>query len=423
MKKYRTSDVFVPGGMPEHTYVARTGRKLEERLAAAKDRLCKLVTITGATKSGKTVLTTRIFPRAKNVWVDGGAIGSEDDFWTFILDKIAGYTDTGLEHAKESALGIDASLEAELGIPLLAKGKGQLGSQFARTHGTRQRTSLSLSPRAAAVSQLQSTRIPLIIDDFHYLDRSFQGKIVRALKSLIFEGIPVILIAIPHRRYDAVKVEKEMTGRLEPIAVPMWESSELVQIAGEGYPLLNINVTEEVCDHLVAESYGSPHLMQEFCRALAHRHGIDETVEEAYTIDSVSNELFSEVAEHTGRVIFEKLARGPRQRSDRIQRQLKGGGTADIYQVTLMALATLQPGLETIDYEDLRSSIREIVVADNVPAAHEVTRVLEKMAEIAAEDEASTPVMDWEREDRRLHITDPFFAFYLKWGSTATSRA
>ena len=81
----------------------------------------------------------------------------------------------------------------------------------------------------------------------------------------------------------------------------------------------------------------------------------------------------------------------------------------------LLALAHLKPGLDTIDYEMLRASIREIL-ADNIPQAHEVTRVLEKMSEIATSDEASTPVLDWEKEDQRLHITDPFFAFYLKWG-------
>jgi hypothetical protein len=38
------------------------------------------------------------------------------------------------------------------------------------------------------------------------------------------------------------------------------------------------------------------------------------------------------------------------------------------------------------------------------------------MAEISATDDSSTPVLDWDKADRRLHITDPFFAFFLKWG-------
>lgn len=53
MPIYRTSEVFVPGGMPILTYVPRSDIKLEERLQSAEENLCKLVTVIGATKSGK----------------------------------------------------------------------------------------------------------------------------------------------------------------------------------------------------------------------------------------------------------------------------------------------------------------------------------------------------------------------------------
>ena len=51
----------MPGGMPFFTYVPRAERKLEERLRAAADNLCKLVTAAGASKSGKTVLANKVF--------------------------------------------------------------------------------------------------------------------------------------------------------------------------------------------------------------------------------------------------------------------------------------------------------------------------------------------------------------------------
>ena len=104
-----------------------------------------------------------------------------------------------------------------------------------------------------------------------------------------------------------------------------------------------------------------------------------------------------------------------RQRKDRMQRKLAKGGEVDIYKVVLFALAEMKPGMDKIEYEELRFSIRS-VLSDNIPQAHEVSRVLDKMSEIASSDEASTPVIDWEKEEQILHITDPFFAFYLKWG-------
>lgn len=417
MKKYRATKIFVPGGMPEYTYVSRTDKNLEERLRMASDNLFKLVTVTGMTKSGKTVLTNRIFPRQQSIWVDGGVVGTEDDLWSSVLSELDGYTEIGSEKSKESTYGVESGLEGEGKIPWVASGKAQIGSSFDRTQAEGQTRNLTISPRAAAVAQLRKKRIPLIIDDFHYLKREFQGEIVRALKPLIFDGLPVVLIAIPHRRYDAVKVEREMTGRIENISVPVWELDELLQIPAEGFPLLNVHVSSSVCERFANEAFGSPHLMQEFCRNLALNNNISETTTDQYHIGRVSDEIFVQVAEQTGKVIFDKLAKGPRQRTDRMQRNLKNGRTADIYQVVMLALAHLKPNLETVDYETLRLSIREILAA-NVPQAHEVTRVLEQMSKIATSDESSTPVLDWEKDEQKLHITDPFFAFYLKWGVT-----
>ena len=408
----------MPGGMPQYTYVSRTERDLEKRLKSAKDNLCKLVTLTGSTKSGKTVLVNRVFPRLENdsIWIDGGIVKEEDDLWSAILNELNGFTLRDKAESTESGQGLSGGAEAEIGIPLITKGKGKINTSLEKKQISSSTKTLALSSRTAAITQIKESEVALIIDDFHYLDRAFQGSVIRALKPLVFEGYPVILIAIPHRRYDAVKVEREMTGRLEPITVPAWSEEELEEIPKIGFPLLNVEVSDKVVTRLVSEAYGSPHLMQEFCRELARIHNVEETAVNTVRISAITTNLFSQLAEGTGKVIFDKLSKGPRQRTDRIQRPLADGGQADIYKVVLLALAQLTPGMERVNYETLRATIKE-VLADNIPQAHEVSRVLEKMSEIASDDEASTPVIDWDKEEQQLHITDPFFAFFLKWGA------
>lgn len=401
--------------MPTLTYVSRSERNLEGRVAGAKDNLCKLVTVTGSTKSGKTVLTQRVFPRSNSVWIDGGTVKEEDDLWNFVLDSIGGHNETTDTDISETASRFAGEVGGSAQLPLLFEGQGKLGADISKKRGASGARKLSLKPRAAAISQLRISKCPVIIDDFHYLQRDFQGNVIRALKPLIFEGLPVVLIAIPHRRFDAIKVEREITGRIEAVTVPSWDNEELLRIPRGGFPLLNVSMADEVAYQLAVEAYGSPHLMQEFCRTIATDHGVRETGTAKVLIAEVSNDLFQRVAEGTGKVIFDKLAKGPRQRADRLLRKLKGGGSADIYRVVLLALSHLSPGLQTIEYEHLRAAIREIL-AEQIPQAGEVTRVLEKMAEIASSDESSTPVLDWEKEDQKLHITDPFFAFFLKWG-------
>lgn len=407
--------------MPSLTYVARAERDLERRLAAARDNLCKLVTLTGATKSGKTVLANRVFPRSDGtaVWVDGGTVASENDLWTTILGELDGATASEDTESSETGVTIGGEGQGELKVPLVAKAGAKASLATARRDGKGQKRSLSKTPRAAAVAELRRKQLPLIVDDFHYLERSLQGSVVRALKPLIFEGQPVIFIAIPHRRYDVVKVEKEMTGRLDAINVPSWTRSELIEIPETGFPLLNVKVTRAVADRMASEAYGSPHLMQQFCRSLAAANHVTETQKSLFSITEIPDSLFRSVAEGTGKVIFDKLKKGPRQRSDRMARPLVKGGSADVYEAVLAGLASLSPGLERVDYEQLRAAIKS-VLADNIPQAHEISRVLERMSEIASSDEASTPVLDWDKEERQLHITDPFFAFFLKWGLPAS---
>jgi len=239
----------------------------------------------------------------------------------------------------------------------------------------------------------------------------------RTLKPLVFDGLSVVYLAIPHRRYDAVKVEREMNGRIESIEVPTWTEDELIQISELGFPLLNVSPDITVSSRLARETQGSPHLMQEFCRNICYKSGFRDRSTVARTINPEFDYgiIFREVAGGLGKSIYDKLAGGPHQRADRLSRRLKNGKSADIYKVVLLALAHLKPGVETVEYEELRTALREVLDED-LPQAHEISRVLEQMARISALDESSVPVIDYKKEERKLHVTDPFFAFFLRWG-------
>lgn len=417
MPVLRYTDVFVPGGFPLYTYNPRSGLQLEERLGEVKHNLCKLVTITGHTKSGKTVLARTVLPAEDAIWVDGGSIAGEDDLWSLILE----YLDIGQETSNESRAEETSKSGGKIGggIGLFGSGaKAEANSEAGRTRGEVTRQLRTVSARIAALTGLRRTPRPLVIDDFHYLSRELQGSIVRALKPLIFDGLPVVIIAIPHRRYDAMKVEREMTGRIESIEIPAWTLVELEFIPEKGFGLLNRLLRSSETKRLADEAIGSPHLMQDFCRGICKRLGLVETSatrREVVVNEDTRDVVLRDVAASIGRPIFEKLARGPRQRSDRLQRELKGGEQVDIYELILRALAHLRPGLVSLEYEDLRSAIRQ-VSASQIPQIHEVARVLKHMATIAASDQSSTPVIDFEEDEKKLHVTDPFFAFFLRWG-------
>lgn len=414
MIKY--SDIFVPGGFPRHTYNPRVELQLENKLNEVKNNLCKLVAVTGHTKAGKTVLVRKILPPEDSIWIDGGTVSQEDDFWDVVIEQlqlfqsVAESTTTGSENSVEG--------KAKAGVDfIVAKGESELSGSIKRQRDYGTTRSRAVSSRVTALAALRDARLPVVIDDFHYLPKVLQGGLVRALKPLIFDGLPVVIIAIPHRRYDAIKVEREMTGRMYPIEIPVWSEVELRFIPETGFRLLNLELPDRIIARLAAEAIGSPHLIQDFCRAISRVKSIvwQHDAAKLEVSDAELGAVFREVADTIGRPIFEKLARGPRQRTDRLPRELKDGRKVDIYQLVLLGLAHIRPGLVTLEYEELRTAIKD-VSATQIPQLHEVARVLKHMATIAATDQSSTPVIDFDETEKKLHITDPFFAFYLRWG-------
>lgn len=387
----------------------REEKRLEEKIEEAKNNLCKLITITGQTKSGKTVLTKKLYPKDNSIWIDGGSIKTEDDFWNSLIDKLEYYQLESFSMIEETSGGSTSENQIKAGVKIIE------GSQKHQVTEGEKKGSISLrtknvSTKISAINALELYKTPIIIDDFHYIERVLQGSLIRALKAPIFEGVPVLIIAIPHKRYDAMKVEREMTGRISQVLIPTWTLEELAFIANTGFNLLNQNISRDIVNYLTNEAVGSPHLMQEFCRSISKKL----TKGEQITTENVE-EIFSEIADNIGRPIFEKLIRGPRQRTDRIQRELKSGESVDIYGLILKTLAHLRPGLVSIEYEELRQAIKEILLTQ-MPQLHEVARVLKTMSKIAATDESSAPVIDFDDTEKKLHITDPFFSFYLKWG-------
>lgn len=362
-----------------------------------------------------------MFPREEAVWVDGGIVSAEEDFWQTIVEQLDLFQSSERQKSTEvqGEVGGKGSAEANL---LIAKGTAELNSKISLGRVTTTSSAQTLSSRVAAIKGLAENKIPLVVDDFHYIPREMQGGIIRALKPLVFEGLPVVVIAIPHRRYDAMKVEKEMTGRISAVDIPPWTEAELQYIPNTGFSVLGYNSPTQLTTELASQSIGSPHLMQDFCRSICNTLNLQPArgrIELQVSSDQVQA-VYKNVAETIGRPMFEKLARGPRQRSDRLPRLLKGGKTVDIYKLVLHGLAHLSPGLVSIEYEELRAAIRE-VSDGSIPQLQEIARVLKHMSTIAATDQSSTPVLDFEEEDKKLHVTDPFFAFYLRWGELNTA--
>lgn len=375
-----------------------------------------LLSVSGPTKSGKTVLLKRLLPDA--VWLSGGAIDSSEDFWYAISDELEVFTD----HSVSGTFGgnTEGAVNAEVDLSVV-----KFGAQ-ATSGASMQRSierSRSAPPRDVARKELRTllrkeSAPILIIDDFHYISSEEQLQIVRGLKDLIFEGLGVVVAAVPHRAYDVVRVEKEMTARVETLAVAPWGQDDLALIAIQGFEALNVEVSSEIMMRIVAESFGSPHLMQTHCLNLCFENELSyrpSTRGELHSPDWPP--FFEQQASATSKSAFDLLKNGPRTRTDRKARILKSGVTTDIYGAVLAAIE--QTGPRTmLSYDEIRSALREVMVSE-LPQRHEVTNVLEQMTDIAKTKIEGEPVLEYDPDYSTLHLVDPFFAYYLRWAPSS----
>ena len=220
MKIYRIKQVFVAGGMPSLTFVDRKISDKRKEILNSIDS-CKLITVTGNTKTGKTVLVNKLFPKDENIWIDGGVISTENDFWEDIVSKMELYEQSVIEEEENFEVDVESKFTGGV-TAIVAKGEAEIGGKVAAGTKTTNQRSRNLSHKITAINGLKKFKPVLVIDDFHYIKRDVQKNIVRALKSPIFEGLNVICIAIPHRKFDPVMVEKEMTARIINVDIPQW---------------------------------------------------------------------------------------------------------------------------------------------------------------------------------------------------------
>jgi hypothetical protein len=408
-------EVFVPGGLPSITYNPRDSLRLEERVQDYLDERHKILSLSGPTKSGKTVLLKRVVRNP--IWLSGGSIASAADFWTGVVDRLGAYTGETAETEKTEGTETSTGLGGGIDLKVIHGEGDRRETQSAvgsRRHAlTRERPAMRVG-----MAELRAALTPVVIDDFHYITPDVQMTIVRNLKELVFEGLPVILASVPHRAFDAVRVEKEMTGRVEQLPIEFWSDDELKGIANQGFEALDLVPEGGIVARLARESFQSPHLMQDFCLQLCKVHGYRTRAAEPTELGPPPDwdEFFRARATVASKAAFDLLATGPRQRSDRIKRVLTNGRETDIYGTVLAAIAATGP-LTQLTYTDLRGSLRD-VLASEPPQRHEVTRVLEEMSKIAREKIEGEPVVDYDEELSTLYISDPFFAYFLRWGAS-----
>jgi len=405
----KLKDVFTPGGIPSITYVDREELQLEDKIRNALIRGFAINVVTGATKSGKSVLCHRVLGERKLITVEGGQVQSEEEFWTHVAHQLSLASEATKSASTGEKIGVEAGGGWKLGFDFSAKAKAESSSE------TVTQVTYSNVLKLACIDALIENGAALLVDDFHYIDSATQKKIIQGIKGPVMRGLAVFLLAVPHRAFDPMTVENEVEGRFKHIPIPPWELNDLKKIPKTGFAALNFDVSEDVQARICEESFGNPLLVQEACSEFAIANGcIEKGLTKKQLDSSKLDDAFAEMATSKGFPKYQKLKKGPQARKARQVRQMRDGQGEDIYAAIMKSIARTGPK-PLITYDEIRASLKDLMGDSKaLPQKNEITSALNHMTAIAKKEIKGEPPLEWIKDKDELVITDPFLLFYMK---------
>jgi len=241
--------------------------------------------------------------------------------------------------------------------------------------------------------------------------------LAKQIKEAIRQGVKFICASVPYHSDDVIRSNPDLRGRIFSIDFDYWGEEVLKKIAYKGFNELHIAYRNPMVIELVAESAGSPQLMQYLCLNACYEMGVRETPEKP--IDFLHDKgLLEAICKRTVlstdySSVVDKMIEGPKTRgSDRKIHISRFGWQGEVYKLLIKALSLNPPQLN-FRYQTLVDRISSICNGDS-PSGSSITSACYHATNIA-NDSAGDNIVEWDSENDVFDIRDPYFLFYIRW--------
>jgi hypothetical protein len=407
-------DVFTPTAVPTVTYIDRQDQNLEQQLRSAIKQPGLIASLSGPSKSGKTVLVNKVIPPDDLIAVSGAAIRNAEMLWDRVLNWMEAPSATSTTSGHTT--GVEATGKASGKANLLfASGKveGSLGASYENERS--KETTVTRAGIDQVVREIANSNFVLFIDDFHYMPKETQSDVARQMKEAAEKGVCICTASVPHRADDVVRGNPELRGRVKAIDFAYWKPVETVEIGVRGFDVLGAKIDRQVIERLSAEAFGSPQLMQQICLQTCFYLQIEEPLRHPQGFNVTESDL-KKIFEHAATTtefssLLDALHAGPKHRgTPRSEYAFADISRGDVYRCILLALLKDPPQL-SFTYDDIYQRTRQVCVG-TAPSGSSVAQALSQIHDMAAAIQPETPVIEWS--DDVLDIADPYFLYYLR---------
>jgi hypothetical protein len=417
-------DVFTPNQYPRLTYIQRESRNYEKNLLKYLKIGGTTVAISGPSKSGKTILVRRVVGDSNLILISASGIEQASDLAERIFDKVRTPHSVAETRSRsfESALGGEGSVSGMLfGV---ANSVAKLSVQLKNTESQSTGKVTTRRGMAQIIELLANQPVVVLIDDFHFIERSIQVSIAKAIKAAAHEGVRFVLTVASHRSDDLERATGQLVGRVANLDIEPWHDDELLEIAHRGFPLLNAANDILVPHALVAEAGGSPQLMQLICLHAALELGF-ETKRERPTPLSITAGQAAEIMKSATSLTQQKttaeiMLQGPKTRgTERDIFRLNDRSSGDVYYCVLRAISDGSAKM-SFTYEEIKDRIEHMVRGAS-PQGASIVNALDQMSKRTTTKDSGEKKLDWDEDKRTFTIVDPYIMFYLRWSGFLSS--
>ncbi|WP_417740258.1 hypothetical protein [Rosistilla oblonga] len=420
MTTLRATDVFTPSDFPVQTYVARDDKAMERRLRDALATPGEIVSVSGPSKSGKTVLVQKVVGEDELIIVTGAGLESGAMLWDRVLNWMGVPAETTMSSSTEYGGTISGSASGKTGIPVVAQGEVSGSATVSGGKANERSTTKSRTGLQQVAKEIANSDFVVLIDDFHYMPRDVQSAVAREIKEAARLGIKICTASVPHRSDDVVRGNPELRGRIRAIDSEYWDTEHLFAIAAIGFPLLNLQIDRDTVEFFAVEASGSPQLMQALCLQTCFSLNKRDYQPQLAKLDidgSVRREILEETSSRTDfSSLVAKCHKGPNTRgTERKEFDFSDNTKGDVYRAVLLSLAADPPSL-SCNQKELAARIAS-TCRDEVPSNSSIYQACGQISKLAIDMYPDQRVVEWDPDETVLDIVDPYYLFYLRWSS------
>jgi len=419
----KLQEVFGVSAAPVLSYVTRpdVDGKFQEALGSDKQ-----VVVYGASKQGKTSLVSKYLPFEKNIVVRMTPAMTTQDIYHAVLRELGIKVKVAGKSAQEREMSTEAGIKFTAMIPLFGKGSTQAKGSLAATRTEEEQYeevpfNLGLAQDVSELIKRTGTGKFIILENFHYLDEDRQKQFAFDLRTFQEVGVRFVILGVWREKNRLAQYVGDLLDRTVEVPVEPWEENDFRRVAETGAEKLNIGFSPIVVDNCVQGSFSSVGVFQELLKEVCRLAGVTEHRQMKETIND-------------GDLVKKATATKGEEYGSRHQRALESiaagysgaGHTEREGNVPLFLPYYLVKTILEAGYPGIANGMPRNVIQDAIKRMHhrgedvrpsDMSNLLYNLAKLQAAKSISPPIIDFDRNTKRLQVVDSTFYFFLKFAN------